>query len=279
MTADRAIEAALKRDRLIVIAALSTVIIASWSYILAGAGMGMTAFEMTAAPWATALPEMDVNKAGATETTAMASASWSYGYVILMLFMWWIMMIAMMVPSAARIILLFALINRKQREKDQNYVSTGIFALGYLIAWGVFSVVAVAAQWSLETLGLLSSMMVSTNAVLGGILLMAAGFWQLTPLKHACLRHCRSPVEFLSRHWRNGSIGALRMGAHHGVFCLGCCWFLMALLFFGGVMNLYWIIGLALFVLIEKTVSAGHWLGVATGIGLIAWGGLLLVGG
>jgi len=108
--------------------------------------------------------------------------------------------------------------------------------------------------------------------------LIVAGVYQLTPWKHACLRHCRSPFQFITQYWRTGTWGAFRMGIDHGAFCLACCWFLMALLFVGGVMNLYWIAGLALFVLLEKTIPAGHWLGSLTGIGLMVWGAWLLVG-
>jgi predicted metal-binding membrane protein len=137
---------------------------------------------------------------------------------------------------------------------------------------------ATAVQWGLERTELLSSMMVGTSVVLGALLLISAGVWQLTPLKYACLKHCRSPLHFLSHHWRKGRLGAFRMGVEHGAFCLGCCWFLMALLFYGGVMNLYWIVGLALFVLLEKVLPGGHRLGGVAGVGLVAWGGLLLVG-
>ena len=169
-------------------------------------------------------------------------------------------------------ILLFATINRRQREASHPYVATGFFALGYVAAWTGFSVVAVAAQWSLEAASLLSPMLVGTHALFGASLLVAAGLYQLTPLKHACLRHCRSPLEFLSTRWRTGRAGAARMGITHGAYCVGCCWFLMGLLFFGGVMNLVWIAGLAVFVLLEKAVPAGHWLGYAAGIVLLSWG-------
>ena len=293
------LESLLRRDRLVVIAALSAVIVACWAYILAGAGMGMSAFEMTtmtAAPPA-GMAESDGDGSGVSDggmagtamgesasgamhdmaMAAMSPAAWTPGYAVLMFFMWWIMMMAMMLPSAAPMILLFALFNRKQREKGAPYVPTGIFAAGYLLVWGAFSVVAVAAQWGLERSGLLSSMMASTSVILGAGLLIAAGIYQLTPLKHACLRHCRSPIFFISHHWRPGELGALRMGIEHGAFCTGCCWFLMALLFYGGVMNLYWIVGLALFVLLEKTIPAGHWLGGLAGLLLIAWGGILLL--
>ncbi|MEE9480963.1 MAG: DUF2182 domain-containing protein [Kiloniellales bacterium] len=293
MTTTSPLEAVLKRDRAIVIGGLVGVIVLAWIYILLGAGMGMTAIEMTAISDASgdmqAVDRENGDGTGTAEggttsaTVSMAMAvmqpvAWSAGYAVLMVFMWWIMMVAMMLPSAAPMILLYAAVNRKARERGAPFVPTGVFALGYLAAWGVFSLLAVALQWGLERTALLSSVMVGTSIVLGGLLLIAAGAWQLTPLKHACLKHCRSPLHFLSHHWRKGRWGAFRMGAEHGAFCLGCCWFLMGLLFYGGVMNLYWIVGLAAFVLLEKTAPAGHWIGSAAGVGLIAWGGLLLLG-
>jgi predicted metal-binding membrane protein len=254
MPADATLEAVLRRDRLVVVTALAAVIALSWAYLLAGSGMGMSAFEMT-------------------------RAIWTPGYAVLMFFMWWIMMIAMMLPSAAPVILLFATVNRKQHDTGHPYVATSIFALGYLIAWAGFSLVAVTVQWELGLTGILSPIHGATNAILGGFLLLAAGVYQFTPIKHACLRHCRSPLAFFSTHWRRGARGALYMGLLHGALCVGCCWFLMGLMFFGGVMNLYWMVDLALFVLCEKTVPAGHWLGYATGVVLLVWGaGLLALG-
>jgi predicted metal-binding membrane protein len=201
----------------------------------------------------------------------MAPVAWTPSYAVLMFFTWWIMMMAMMLPSAAPMILLFARVNRKQCDNGAPYVPTGLFAAGYVLVWGAFSLVAVYAQWRLERSGLLSC------ALLGAGLLVGAGIYQLTPLKHACLRHCRSPIIFITQHWRPGDLGALRMGIEHGAFCTGCCWFLLALLFYGGVISLYWIAGLALFVLLEKTIPAGHWLGGIAGVLLIAWGGALLL--
>jgi predicted metal-binding membrane protein len=282
--------AVLRRDRIVVVAALVTVIVLAWSYILAGSGMSMSAFEttaMTGPPAATHPTDSDMPEMATGERTssamqdmvmtAVAPMAWTPGYAVLMFFMWWIMMMAMMLPSAAPMILLFAMISRKQRENSAPYVPTGIFAAGYLLVWGAFSLVAVAAQWGLERTGLLSSMMVGTSVLLGAGLLVAAGAYQLSPVKHACLRHCRSPLFFISHHWRPGKLGSLRMGVEHGAFCTGCCWFLMALLFYGGIMNLYWIVGLAVFVLLEKTIPAGHWLARSTGALLIAWGGALVL--
>jgi hypothetical protein len=129
----------------------------------------------------------------------------------------------------------------------------------------------------LQRLDLLSPMMVTTDYWLGGTILIAAGVWQLTPIKVMCLRHCRSPMGFLVQSWRPGGGGAFRMGLEHGSYCLGCCWFLMGLLFFGGIMNLFWIIGLAAFALLEKTIPMGSSIGRIVGVGLAGWGVLLLV--
>lgn len=272
------LEAVLRRDRLIVAVALSGVIILSWLYVLAGAGMGMTALDMTRM-------SHPVGIAGEVPTGVQAGMaqfmtgprSWSSAYAVLMFSMWWVMMLGMMLPSAAPMLLLYAQVMRKQRDKGAPYVSTGFFALGYVAMWAGFSIAAVVAQWALEDSGLLSAMMVGTSATLGAVLLILAGVWQLTPLKTACLRHCRSPISFLSQYWRGGAAGAVRMGLLHGAYCLGCCWFLMALLFYGGVMNLYWIIGLAVFVLVEKLLPVGAWFGRLTGVALIGWGAALLL--
>jgi predicted metal-binding membrane protein len=268
---DATLEAVVRRDRLVVVTMLIAVIALSWAYLLAGAGMGMSAFEMTR------MSQLGVAGGMSEEDIAMMMpAVWTPGYAVLIFFMWWVMMVAMMLPSAAPMILLFATVNRKQRETGHPHVKTSIFAVGYLGAWAGFSLVAVILQWGFERTGILSPIRVGTNVIFGGVLLLAAGIYQLTPIKHACLRHCRSPLAFLSAHWRRDARGALRMGLVHGAFCVGCCWFLMGLLFFGGVMNVYWIAGLALFVLFEKTVPAGHWLGYATGVALLVWGAGML---
>ncbi len=255
---------ALKRDRIIVLCALVVVLGLAWAYLLSGAGMGMSAFEMT---------RTTVDKGA---MAMMTPAVWDFGYAVLMLFMWWVMMIAMMLPSATPMVLLFATINRKQKDAGNPFVPTSLFASAYLIAWAGFSLAAVALQWSLESLALLSPMLASANVVFGGVVLLAAGIYQLTPLKQACLRHCRSPIQFILTRWRSGPSGALRMGIEHGAYCVGCCWFLMGLLFFGGVMNLYWIAGIAVFVLLEKCIPIGRWVGYVVGIALIVWGIVVL---
>ena len=276
------LESVLRRDRLVVVIALVAVIVLSWVYVLAGAGMGMSAFEMTRMTQPVGVidstqPSVQGMSMGGTAVGGtMVTGAWTVGYAVVIFFMWWVMMFGMMLPSAAPLLLLFARMMRKEKDKGAPYVPTGVFALGYVIMWAAFSAIATGAQWGLEASGLLSGIMVGTSAVLGAGLLIAAGVWQLTPWKNACLRHCRSPIGFLSAHWRPGRTGAFKMGLVHGAFCLGCCWFLMALLFYGGVMNLYWIIGLALYILIEKLLPAGARIGQLAGVILIAWGATLL---
>jgi predicted metal-binding membrane protein len=260
------LETVLRRDRWVVVAALVMVIIAAWIWILFGAGTGTTAVAMTQMA---GMPDMDM---------MMQRAVWTLGYAGLILAMWWVMMVAMMLPSATPMLLLFARANRTQKVRARPYGATGFFAAGYLTAWGGFSLLATGLQWGLEQLDLLGPMMTATNYWLGGAILLAAGLWQLTPLKGVCLRHCRSPLSFLAQQWRPGRLGAFHMGIEHGAYCLGCCWFLMGLLFFGGIMNLFWIAGLALFVLLEKTIPMGHWFGRIAGVCFAAWGVLLLAG-
>lgn len=239
----------LKRDRRLVIVGLGAAIVLAWSYLLAGAGMSIS---------------MD------------GPTSWTFSYFLVVLVMWWVMMAAMMLPSAAPTILLFAALNRKMGERGHATVPAGIFASGYLIVWSGFSLVAATLQMQLDKIALLNPMMASTSVTLGGVLLLAAGVYQLTPLKYACLRHCRSPIHFFAHRWKKGRRGAFMMGVGHGAFCLGCCWVMMGLLFYAGVMNLFWIVGIALYVLLEKLAPAGHWLSRIAGSALIAWGAVVV---
>ena len=175
----------------------------------------------------------------------------------LRLAMWAVMMVAMMVPTAAPMTLLYAAVARKAAAQHNPLASTFVFVSGYIAMWTIFSLVATIAQHALDQAALLSPMMVSSSAVFGAALLIAAGVYQLTPFKNACLRNCRAPAHFLSRHWRTGNLGAFRMGLRLGAYCVGCCWILMGLLFVGGVMNLLWIAAIAIFVLLEKTIPFG----------------------
>lgn len=231
-----------------VLAGLAAITLLSWLYLLSMAGdMGTMS-----------MPE------------AMAGAQiqpWSTTDFALMFLMWTVMMVAMMVPSAAPLILIYARVYRREKEQGRPFTPTAAFAAGYLLAWTVFSLIATVLQWALERAALLSPMMVSKSNYLGAVILIAAGVYQLTPLKHACLAHCRSPMSFIMQHWRTGTRGALRMGMEHGLFCVGCCWFLMGLLFVGGVMNLLWVAAIAAFVLVEKVVPRGKVVAIASGVG------------
>jgi predicted metal-binding membrane protein len=190
--------------------------------------------------------------------------------------MWALMMVAMMVPTAAPMTLMYAAIARKAAAQHNPLAPTFIFVTGYLTMWAIFSLVATIAQHALDQAALLSRTMVSASASLGAVILIAAGLYQLTPLKNACLKNCRAPAHFMSRYWRTGNLGAFRMGLRLGVYCVGCCWILMALLFVGGVMNLVWIAAIAIFVLLEKTIPVGVMSGRVAGAAMIVVGSLSL---
>ncbi|HEY7638291.1 MAG TPA: DUF2182 domain-containing protein [Steroidobacteraceae bacterium] len=205
----------------------------------------------------------------------MSAPGWSPGAWALLIAMWWIMMIAMMAPSATPALLLYARVHRHATAKERTgneLAPVGAFAAGYLSVWLAYSVIATVVHWALDRTGLISSMMMgSQNRWLSFAVLLAAGVYQLSPLKSVCLAHCRSPASFLTRHWRPHASGAFSLGVLHGAFCVGCCWVLMGLLFVGGVMNLVWIAALAVLVLIEKALPAGAWVGRGAGVALIAW--------
>jgi len=205
--------------------------------------------------------------------------AWTASVFALTFAMWWVMMLGMMVPSAAPMILTFATLNRNRRAKGQTFVPTVVFLLGYLIAWGLFSIAATAAQWALDAFVLLTPMLAVDNSVIGGALLIVAGTYQFTPLKQACLRGCRSPFAFVLNHWRDGWTGALRMGLEHGAYCIGCCAVLMALLFLAGAMNLLWVAALAVFVFAEKLLPGGEWVGRAGGVAMVGYGVVLVARG
>jgi predicted metal-binding membrane protein len=250
--------ALMRHDRTLVLAGLAGVIVLAWVWLLVGAGLHMD--------------EMDM---GGGQIMLMAPA-WTPAYAATVFVMWIVMMAAMMLPSAAPAILLVAALAR-QRGERHSIVSSWQFASGYLAIWGAFSLLATGLQFALDRAGLLSGAMASGSAVLAALLLIAAGIYQWSPWKQACLRHCRSPVEFLTRYWRQGPFGPMRAGAWHGAFCLGCCWMLMGLLFVGGLMNMFWIAGLALLVLIEKLFPYGRRVSQITGAALVGWGVFVLV--
>jgi predicted metal-binding membrane protein len=201
---------------------------------------------------------------------------WSALDLLLVWAMWALMMAGMMLPTAAPMLLAFGAMARRV-DPPRPPAHALAFGTGYLAVWALFSVAATLLQWGLLEWRLVSPMMASTSPRLGGGLLILAGAYQFTRWKVACLELCRSPLAFLVKEWRTGLRGALIMGARHGVYCLGCCWALMALLFVLGVMNLLWIVALTLLVLAEKTLPTARWLVRASGAGLVGWGLWLLV--
>ena len=209
---------------------------------------------------------------GATGTMAMPSPAVAVTFA-----MWWLMMVAMMLPSAAPAILLYGRV-RRQRSGDGAIAPTGLFLAGYLLVWAGVAVVATSLQLMAVSVGLIEPMALrAASPALAGAVLIAAGLYQLLPLKDSCLTRCRSPAEFLSRNWRSGAAGALRLGVLHGAFCIGCCWLLMALLFVGGVMNLAWIAALSILVAAEKLIPRGPLVARVAGIVLILWGMVRIV--
>ena len=252
----RWIEVVLRHERTVTLAGLTALVALAWIYLLRLSREAVSMAEMGMAhlgPWTPA-------------DAALAAGMWS------------VMMVAMMLPSAAPMILVFVTVNlRRGIDANAPYVSTGLFTLGYLLVWGVFSVGATAAQWGSQRAAVLAEATLALTPLAGAAVLVAAGLWQLTPLKYACLARCQSPIGFLLAEWRQGRRGALVMGLRHGLYCLGCCWALMALLFVGGVMNLAWVAAIATFVLVEKTVPAGRVVGWLSGSALIA-GGVVMLG-
>lgn len=210
---------------------------------------------------------------------AMGVRPWTNADFLMMFGMWAVMMVAMMVPTAVRSVLIFAQIGARAAARDRPFVSGYWFTAGYVVIWTVFSAAATLLQWALDQAALLSPTMVSSSSYLGALLLLSAGAWQLSPVKDACLRHCRSPAMYLATHFRPGFSGAVHLGIRHGMYCLGCCWLLMGLLFVGGVMNLVWITAITAFVLVEKLLPAtlgvswlAGWGMIVAGAGYLTWG-------
>ena len=240
--------------------ALAGVIAASWAYLVRGAAIRMEMTDM-----------------GGGQVMAMPFG-WSAQSATLMFVMWAVMMAAMMLPSAAPTVLLVTtLASDRTVDSKPLPITAMLFASGYLLVWCGFSVAATLLQWGLDQAGLLSETMAFDDGTAAGAVLIALGIYEWTPLKHACLRHCRSPTEFLVRHWRQDALGAVLTGMRHGIFCLGCCWLLMALLFVGGLMDLAWVAAIAILVLLEKTIPWGGQLSLLTGALSIEWGFVSLI--
>jgi predicted metal-binding membrane protein len=245
------------RDRIAILSALIGVSVLAWAYVIY--------------LWAK-MPAMDV---GASVSIQL----WTAADFVFMLVMWAIMMVGMMLPSAAPMTLLYAGMVRKAERQGTPMAPIAAFVSGYVAMWCLFSVGATLVQWGLHEAAMLSPMMMAKSQAFGATLLIVAGVYQLTPWKTVCLDHCRSPAHFIAEHWRPGASGAFRLGLHHGAFCLGCCWALMGLLFVGGVMNLLWIAAIAIFVFLEKVLPnevIGVRLSGMAGIGMMLSGLVML---
>ncbi len=249
------LERLIRRDRAIAALALGAITLLAWIYLFrAGAGMESMAMD-----------------ARMHEAMGMADPHvWGAGDWFALFVMWAVMMVGMMLPSAAPVILLVLGAYRRRGDRRAR-TSAGSFVAGYVVAWTAFSAVAATAQVALHRAALLTVEMNSRSALLAGGILAVAGVYQWLPLKRACLTHCQSPLGFLGAYWREGSRGALLMGLRHGAFCVGCCWALMALLFVLGVMNLLWVAVIAAFVLLERLARQGALVGRAAGVLLILW--------
>ena len=268
--AEATLERILRRDRVVVATALVLLTVLAWSYVLWLAadmdmgGVDMTGFRMVPAGLGIMAP---------------ASAPWRAIEFALVFVMWLVMMVGMMAPSAAPMILMYAGAGRQAATMGTPFAPTGWFVAGYFLAWTAFSVLATFVQWLLERAVLLDAGMASASRILGGIVLIAAGAYQWTPLKDVCLVQCRTPLSFLMSHggFRRDAPGCLLLGLRHGAYCVGCCWALMMLLFVVGVMNVLWIALLAALVLLEKLTSIGRLVGRLAGIGLVTSGAWLLI--
>ena len=270
-----AVEAFIQRDKIITIIAIAILVGATFTYTVLGVGMNMSAIQMTPG---LGQSQMSMPNMSAMRNMAATPAVWSFNYSVLMFFMWWTMMIAMMLPSASPMILLYTALIRRTKKTKSIIRQVTSFICGYLLAWAAFSLFAAALQSQLELRDWMSPMMMeATNIYLAAGILIAAGVYQLTPLKTVCLEKCRQPASFLANYKNTWVNSPLRIGLVHGFYCVGCCWFLMGLLFFGGIMNLYWIVGLIIFVAIEKLHEKGIIFGKILGGGAIVSGIAFLI--
>jgi predicted metal-binding membrane protein len=232
------------------LAGIACIVAVSWIYLLSGAGM----------------PTMDM---GAGKVMLMPPPSWSVGYAAITFAMWSIMMVAMMIPSAAPVIVRIA-------SGAQGFSTAALFTVGYLIVWTIFSAVATTTQWAFDSAHVMSDAMAIRSEAIAGLIVVAAGLYQLSPLKRNCLRRCCSSKNLLGDDQQRSLSAALQAGLSYGASCLGCCWALMCLLFVVGVMNIFWIAAITVLVLAEKTLPWGLRLARIAAIGLIGWGSVAI---
>jgi predicted metal-binding membrane protein len=243
---------------MIVLSALLLLTAFAWIYVI------WLAADMASPP---AMPGMSV-------MMAPAFAPWGAVHLLFLFAMWLVMMVGMMTPSAAPMALIYAQVARHSASLGQAFASVGWFVAGYLLAWTLFSVLAALAQWGLESLAVITPMMMSASRPFGALVLMVAGAYQWLPIKDSCLSQCRAPLSFVQRHggFQPRALASLRLGFTHGMYCIGCCWALMLLLFVGGVMNLLWIAALMIFALLERLIPGGRMLSRLAGLGAMTAG-------
>lgn len=260
-------ESLLRRDRQAVLAALVILTALAWFYLL------WIARNMAMPATAPAMPGMDI--AMGPQIRPWSIADFLFGFL-----MWAVMMAGMMMPSAAPMILLYARVGRQAEARQKPFAATGWFAGGYLLAWAAFSLLAASLQNGLGRAALLTPMLASSNDFIGGGILVIAGLYQWSSLKFRCLTNCRTPLQFIQQHggFQRQALPSLGLGFRHGFYCIGCCWALMLLLFVGGVMNIVWIAGLAILVLLEKVMSDGRNVSRLVGLALIIAGISLICG-
>jgi predicted metal-binding membrane protein len=258
----RAVPAIPPRDRILIVSCIVLVTGLAWAYLV------QRVSEMVSAH-PSPMPDMAMT---------MRSATWGAAELVLTFFMWAVMMVGMMGPSALPVLLVFGASHARRADRGVPTIVL-LFGLGYLTVWLGFSAGATIAQWALSQGALLSSSMDVVGPWLGGVLLVLAGVYQLSPVKRACLEHCQSPMSFLMSHWRDGARGAFEMGLRHGLYCLGCCWALMAVLFVVGVMNLVWVGALTVFILAERIGRIGARIATIGGAAMVGVGlGMLILG-
>ncbi len=264
-----ALAAALRRERLIALIAMLLVAALAWGYLL----------YLAAQMRAMAMPAMANVSMSHLQMMSPALAPWSWPLAAYLFAMWFVMMVGMMTPSAAPLVLLYLGVARHAASSGHRFASGSWLFAGYLLAWAAFSLLATLLHWWLESAALMAPTMQAANSRIGGAVLLAAGLYQWLPMKNLCLTQCRAPLQFIQQHggFQRGAGSSLRLGFVHGSFCVGCCWLLMLMLFVVGVMNLLWIAGLALLVLLEKITPRALWIVRVTGIVAIAGGIWLLL--
>lgn len=253
------LEQLFQKERFLILSALFVICALSWGYIVY------------------LYRQMEVMDMNALFFAMPMTPEWTWTDFGLLFLMWLVMMIAMMTPSVTPLLLIYAAVNRNRRQQQNPYTSPAYLLMGYFLVWAAFSLFATILQWLLQQVSLLNPDMETTSKVLGGIILIGAGIFQFTPFKHRCLSYCRTPLNFLQQHWQEGKRGALQMGMKNGLYCLGCCWILMIVLFVAGIMNLLWIALIALFVLLEKVLPAAKPVSLVAGAVLIGYGIMMLL--